>query len=158
MALLVDDRLVEASVPSMTVTENVGLKRPRMTGAVTARARAIVDTWGVTPADIDARLGSLSGGNIQRILLGRELDRGPKLLIALNPVHGLDPKSSAMVWSRLAERCAQGAGGLVFTTDLDEAMRHGHRVGVIRAGRVSPLVLTSEVVRLDLASWMVDGW
>jgi simple sugar transport system ATP-binding protein len=158
IALLVDDRVGEASVPLMSIEENVALKRSSPRFNRFERALSLIERWGVAPANPRAPMRTLSGGNMQRVLLGRELDLLPRLLIAINPVHGLDHRTSGLVWQRLRERCAQGGSIIVFTGDLDEAIEHGDRIAVMRDGRLSSFVEAGAASRHSLGAQMVNGW
>jgi simple sugar transport system ATP-binding protein len=168
LAMLVDDRLGEAGIGSFSTSDNLILKRPRpagtsrwgilRTGLVGRRSRDVIERWDIRPTDPAARFDTLSGGNMQRVLLARELMREPRLLVGLNPVQGLDARTTAMVWSHLRAMCDAGGTALVFTTDLDEALAEGDRVAIIFEGRLSPFCVpgTSEVE--GYASMMVNGW
>lgn len=168
IGLLVDDRLGEAAIGTFSVSDNLVLKRPRPRAlvrngffrrrAVHEHARSVIDAWGIEPADPDARFGTLSGGNMQRVLAARELDREPRVLIALNPVQGLDARTAAFLWNRLRALCERGGTVLVFTTDLDEAFAQADRCGVIFAGRVSPLAVRELADRDRYGEMMVNGW
>lgn len=168
VALLVDDRLGEAGIGSFSIAENLVLKRPRpdaltrrglfRSGRVLDHARSVIDTWGIEPSDPRARFVSLSGGNMQRVLAARELEREPLILIALNPVQGLDVRTSTLLWAHLRGIADRGSAVLVFTTDLDEALSWSDRCGVIHDGRVSPLLPVSQAVKRAYGSMMVNGW
>lgn len=168
LALLVDDRLGEAAIGSLSIAENLVLKRPRPSALarngifrrtrVAEHARSVIGAWGIEPSDPAARFGSLSGGNMQRLLAAREVERVPKVLIALNPVQGLDAMTADLLWSRLRELCDRGGAVLVFTTDLDEAMAQADRCGVMFDGRVSPLIAFDQVERSRFGAMMVNGW
>ncbi len=168
LGLLVDDRLGEAAIGPLTTADNLVLKRPRPPALarngifrrkrVVEYAQSVVDAWGIEPSDPEARFGSLSGGNMQRLLAAREIERVPKVLIALNPVQGLDAVTADLLWSRLRRLCDGGSAVLVFTTDLDEALAQADRCAVIFDGRVSPLIACGQVERNRYGAMMVNGW
>ncbi len=168
LALLVDDRLGEAAIGSFTVADNLILKRPRPPGIVRRgffrpgpvmdSVRSAIDAWGIEPSDPDARFDSLSGGNMQRLLAAREIDRDPRVLIAINPVQGLDARTAGVMWRRLRALCGAGGAALVLTTDLDEAMAHGDRCAVMFDGRVSRFQDASSMSRQAFGAMMVNGW
>lgn len=168
LGLLVDDRLGEAAIGSLSIAENLVLKRPRPRALarngffrrqrVVEHARSVIEAWGIEPSDPKARFGSLSGGNMQRLLSAREIERVPKVLIALNPVQGLDAVTADLLWSRLRGLCNGGSAVLVFTTDLDEALAQADRCAVIFDGRVSPLQQVDQVERSRFGAMMVNGW
>jgi simple sugar transport system ATP-binding protein len=158
ISFLTDDRVGEGGVAAMTVADNVVLKRPAPRDGRASLARKVVSSWRVTPSDIDAPFGTLSGGNMQRVLIGRELARNPSVLIALNPAYGLDAETATTVWSRFRVFARNGAGVLVLTSDLDEALAHGDRVAVMRSGAVSGFEPVRAANRSKLGSQMVLGW
>lgn len=168
LGLLVDDRLGEAAIGPLTTADNLGLKRPRPRAlarngffrrtSVAEHARSLIKAWGIEPSDPGARFGSLSGGNMQRVLAAREVEREPKVLIALNPVQGLDAITTDLLWSRLRDLCDRGGAVLVFTTDLDEALAQADRCAVMFDGRVSPLIAFDQVERNSYGAMMVNGW
>lgn len=168
LALLVDDRLGEAAIGSLSIAENLVLKRPRPESLargglfrrdrVLKHAQSVIARWGIEPSDPQSRFGSLSGGNMQRVLAARELDRDPQVLIALNPVQGLDVRTSSLLWTQLRRIADRGSGVLIFTTDLDEALSQADRCGVIHDGRVSPLLPVNRAAKRAYGSMMVDGW
>jgi simple sugar transport system ATP-binding protein len=95
---------------------------------------------------------------MQRLLVAREIERVPKVLIALNPVQGLDAMTADLLWSRLRVLCDRGGAVLVFTTDLDEALAQADLCGVMFDGRVSPLIAFDQVERNSYGAMMVNGW
>ncbi|CAN5792355.1 ABC transporter ATP-binding protein [soil metagenome] len=168
IGLLVDDRLGEAAVGSFTVAENLALKRPRdgkmerwgflRGAAMTDHAQSTIDGWDVHPRDPEIRFDTLSGGNMQRILAARELDRTLKVLVAVNPVHGLDVRTTAFMWRQMRVLCNDGGAVLYFTSDLDEAIEHSDLLAVMFDGRVSPMTAPHQTNRGELGSMMVNGW
>jgi len=122
------------------------------------RAGAAIDAWGIQPPDPGARFGTLSGGNMQRVLAAREIDREPRVLIALNPFQGLDARTAALLWRQLRGLCDRGNAVLVFTTDLDEALSDTDRCAVIFDGRVSAMEPVDRAARSRYATMMVNGW
>ncbi|MBA3378928.1 MAG: heme ABC transporter ATP-binding protein, partial [Chloroflexia bacterium] len=80
------------------------------------------------------------------------------VLIALNPVQGLDVRTTSLLWAQLRRIADRGSGVLIFTTDLDEALSQADRCGVIHDGRVSPLLPVNRAAKRAYGSMMVDGW
>jgi len=165
---LTDDRRGEGGVATMSLAANLVIKRQRRRPfsrfgllnrlAIRADARRRVAEWGIAPPDVDAPLDALSGGNIQKTLLAREMAVTPAVLIANKPTHGLDARTETLVWRAMRDITTRGGGVLVFTTDLDEALARADRVGVIFAGKVSGLAPAQETSRDELARMMVAGW
>lgn len=106
-------------------------------GRLRETARRAMDHWRVRYRSIDQRAGELSGGNIQRLILARELSVGVRLLIAAQPTRGLDVAATAFVRATLRElRDAEG-GVLLISSDLDELFELSDRLVVLLAGRIA---------------------
>ncbi len=141
-----DDRLGEASVPKLSVAENAVLKvfnqRPFSRWTVLNRAaiadhtqRLIRDFKIKTPGP-EVQLSTLSGGNIQKLLLARELARRPKLLVCNKPTQGLDVLTAESILQMLRTQADQGMTVLLISSDLDEILEVSNRVGVMVKGRL----------------------
>lgn len=106
------------------------------TRAMRTEARHRLDRFGVAYSDIGQPAGSLSGGNIQRLILARELPDA-RALVAAHPTRGLDISGTRAVWDSLAERSDAGCPVVVVSSDLDELLEHCQRVVVMRGGRIA---------------------
>lgn len=165
---LTDDRLGEGGVPKLSVAFNLVLKRHRVPRfsklgnlrkkSILADARMKVMEWSISPPSVDTPFGLLSGGNMQKVLLAREIATSPRMLIANKPTQGLDVRTQAIVWRALREVASRAGGVLVFSTDLDEARSQADRIAVMFGGRVSSLVPVDSIDRATLARMMVSGW
>lgn len=141
-------RLEEGLIPGLTLADHFilseGLSGLFIDHRKAARlAEERIDLYDIkgTP---ESTVESLSGGNQQRLLLA--LLRSPLSLILLeHPTRGLDIESTMYVWSRLKQRCSEGAAILFVSSDLDEILRYSDRVLVFFAGRVSPPLATEEL-------------
>jgi ABC-type uncharacterized transport system ATPase subunit len=111
-----------------------GLLRRR---AVTERCREILKTFAIEPAEPRFPAGALSGGNRQRLVVGRELDRSPVLVVAAHPTKGLDVAGAEFVRNRLVEERNRGGAVLLVSSDLGEILRLGDRIVVLFRGRVT---------------------
>jgi simple sugar transport system ATP-binding protein len=98
-------------------------------------AGRLLEEYDVRPADPDARAGSLSGGNQQKIVLAREMSLEPKVLVADNPTWGLDVGAIDYVHRRLIEMRDLGGAVLLLTLDLEELYKLSDRILVIYRGR-----------------------
>jgi simple sugar transport system ATP-binding protein len=142
-----EDRLLRAIVGSMTVEENVSLGRqhlaPFARGARIdfagrrARTEALLRDYDVRPPDPQARLIELSGGNQQKVVVARELDGAPRLVLAVQPTRGLDISAVAQVHARLRAARDRGCAVLVSSLDLEEVLALADRVYVLFEGRVT---------------------
>lgn len=147
VAHIPEDRLHRAIVGDMTVEENVALGRQHLAPFVRgpfidfagrrARAQALVEANDVRPRDVLARAGSLSGGNQQKLVVGRELDMKPKLLVVVQPTRGLDIAAVNAVRAKLRELARGGCAVLLVSLDLEEVLALADRVVVMFEGRVN---------------------
>ena len=86
---------------------------------------------------LDAPASSLSGGNLQRLIVARALAVDPRVLIAFNPTRGLDIAAARAVHDELAEACARGTTVLLISTELDEVLEISDRIAVLHRGKLS---------------------
>jgi simple sugar transport system ATP-binding protein len=130
------DRRHEALVLDWSVRDNVALGRQRTLPLARFgdAAREVIERFDVRPADPDAVVGQLSGGNQQKIVVGRTLTSAPKLVVAYQPTRGIDVGAAALVQSRLIEARNAGAGVLLISFELDEIFACADRVLVIANG------------------------
>ncbi|HEY2899992.1 MAG TPA: ABC transporter ATP-binding protein [Polyangia bacterium] len=152
---LPDEPLRNACVGAMTVAENIGFRRfdrqPFAIGrtlvshrALRKSARSLIAEYGIRTPGPDAPIGSLSGGNVQRAVLARELHEDVALLVASNPCFGLDFAAVAEIRSRLMEARNRGAAVLLISADLDEIFALADRIVVISEGRATHAVAIAE--------------
>ena len=144
--ILPEEPLRNASVSSMTVAENMALRvfdrtSFRKFGAILNRsairdfARQLIGNFSVRPPNADAPIGDLSGGNVQRAVLARELSSGKiGVLVAANPCFGLDFKATDFIRDKLLEARNHGAAVLVVSEDLDELLEIADRILVMSEG------------------------
>ena len=139
--------LQNACVANMTVADNLAFRvfdRPSMTlgrwflswRSLKARAVGLIARYNVRPASPGARIGDLSGGNVQRAVLARELGEEVEVLIAANPCFGLDFKAVAEIRSQIMQARNRGAAVLLVSEDLDEILELADRILVISAGKI----------------------
>ncbi len=162
-----DDRLGEGIVGSLSVGLNLFLKRigerpfwkhGRIQRAVLdGRAGELVREFGVRTPGVETRAGTLSGGNVQKILLARELSFDPRVVVFSKPTYGLDVKTTATVRDLIRRLAAGGGAALVISTDLDELLDIADRIAVLSRGRVVGVVpngpgVAEEVGRLMIGS------
>jgi simple sugar transport system ATP-binding protein len=152
-----DDRLRWDVIPDFTLADNLALSAVRAGGysraglldrrAVRRDGRRLLEEYGVRPADPDALMGRLSGGNQQKVVIARECAREPKALIASHPTRGLDVGATEFVARRLVALREAGCAVLLNSTDLDELLALSDRIAVLYRGRV---VLDSPSRSLDV--------
>jgi simple sugar transport system ATP-binding protein len=141
-----DDRLGEGIVGSLGVGLNLVLKRigqqpfwrrGRIQRAEIAReGRALVAQFDVRTPSVETRAATLSGGNIQKVLLARELSSDPKVVVFNKPTYGLDIRTTLAVRERIQELAAGGVASLVISTDLEELLGLCDRIAVLYQGRL----------------------
>jgi simple sugar transport system ATP-binding protein len=158
VAFVPEDRSTEGLIPAFTLTENValGLARTAPWGrgialdwrAATGETEALIDAFGVKADGPAAPAATLSGGNQQKLLIGRALALVPVVLVAENPTRGLDVQAARAVHDRLREAAARGLAVLLHSSDLDEVLRLGTRIVVMHRGtlREVPAGTPREVV------------
>jgi general nucleoside transport system ATP-binding protein len=122
--------------------------------AADALTRRIIDSYDVRCPGPAARVRLLSGGNMQKLILGRVLEPGPKIILANQPVRGLDIGAVTYVHSRLLEARDAGAAILLISEDLDEVMGLSDVIHVISHGRLSPAFRRGQMTPAELGLWM----
>ena len=152
---LPEEPLHNACAPRMSVAENLGFRtfdigddgqarfwlRPR---AIRERAADLVEAFGIKTSSLDADIASLSGGNVQRTVLARELTGDVDLLVIANPCFGLDFSAVAEIRSRIVAARNAGAAVLLISEDLDEIMELSDRIVVMSEGRFTYEVPAAE--------------
>lgn len=141
-----EDRTSEGLIPDLSLTENVvlgvGQAGPWVHGGriawreAGARTADLLREFEITASGPNARAGTLSGGNQQKLVLARELSRFPAVIVAENPTRGLDIGATAVIHARLRSAAAAGAAILFHSTDLDEVLYLADRVIVVARGLV----------------------
>jgi simple sugar transport system ATP-binding protein len=159
-----EDRHRQGAVADFTLAENAILESYRQAPvarrglidwrAAEAFARKILENYDVRAPGPATPIRLLSGGNMQKLILGRALEAGPRILLANQPVRGLDIGAIAYVQSRLLEARARGAAILLVSEDLDEILALADKIHVISAGRLSPAFARGEKTAAELGLWM----
>ncbi len=147
MSFVPEDRLGMGLVAGMDITENVLLKSyAKNKGLFVDRksgkklAKEIVERFNISTPSINHVVKKLSGGNIQKVLLGREIDLNPHLLITAYPVRGLDIGASYNIYDVLNEQKAKGVGILFIGEDLDVLRELCDRIMVVHDGKIMDIV------------------
>jgi general nucleoside transport system ATP-binding protein len=119
--------------------------------------RRIVDTFDVRTPGIEVPAASLSGGNQQKLIVGREMSGAPKVLIAAHPTRGVDVGAQAAIWDHLREARAAGLAVLLISADLDELIGMSDTLKVILRGRIVGEVDPHRVTPEELGSAMTGA-
>jgi general nucleoside transport system ATP-binding protein len=148
VAYIPEDRHEQGLVLDMTVWENAVLGReddPPFTSRIgilfiqkiKEMASRLVKLFDVRTRSINVNASTLSGGNQQKLVLARELDTSPKLLIASQPTRGLDVGAIEFVWRQILDQKAEGRGVLLISAELDEIYALSDRIVTIYEGRIT---------------------
>lgn len=150
-----EERLGHAAAPNMTLAENgllSGRVRRKLASSGFLRrsaaadfAREIVAGFDVRTPGIETRAGALSGGNLQKFVIGREVLQAPKVLVVNQPTWGVDARAAAQIRAALRTLAADGAGVIVISQDLDELMEIADTFAVLAGGRLSATRPAGEV-------------
>ena len=157
-----EERLGRGAVPTLSLAQNTLLTRTATVRAggwiaparVRALATKIIDRLQVKAGGPDAAARSLSGGNLQKFIVGREIDAGPKLLIVAQPTWGVDVGAAALIRGELLRLRDAGCALLVVSEELDELFEISDRLLVIAQGRLSPSVPIAEATVERIGEWM----
>lgn len=162
---MTDDRLGEGIVRNLGVSLNMFLKRigePPFwrwgridRRRINAEASALVKAFDIRTPGLDARAGTLSGGNMQKLLLARELSFNPKVVVFHKPTYGLDLKTTEHVRTVIRDLVGKGAAAVVISTDLDELIELSGRIAVLSRGRLVGVVDNGPHAAAEVGSLMI---
>jgi simple sugar transport system ATP-binding protein len=162
-----DDRLHEGVVARYAVSLNLVLKRigdPPFwrrgaidRAAIDATARELIGEFDIRTPSPGTSIGTLSGGNIQKTLLARELSFEPRAVVFNKPTHGLDVRTIALVRERIRALAARGVAALVISTDLDELLDLSDRIAVLSRGRIVGIVDNGPDAAMRVGELVVGG-
>ena len=164
MCFVPEERLGHAAVPNMTLIENTTLsarirKGLACWGFIDFRrsesfSRQVVDAFNVKAGGLAHAARSLSGGNLQKFIMGREILQAPTVLIAAQPTWGVDAGAAAAIHQALMQLAKDGAAILIISQDLDELMAICDRIAVIADGRLTEAqpvgMLTIESIGINM--------
>jgi general nucleoside transport system ATP-binding protein len=161
-----EERLGRGAVPALSLAHNTLLTRRSGIGAggwlklaeVRALAAHLIDRFRVKAGGPDAAAKSLSGGNLQKFLVGREIDAEPKLLIVAQPTWGVDVGAAALIRAELLTLRDAGCALLVVSEELEELFEISDRLHVVAQGRLSPALPTREATVERIGQWMSGLW
>ena len=142
MAFIHPDVRQDAILPEMTAAENLILdrisRRPKLNSKrLMGYAASLCDRYRIVTPDLATPAAALSGGNMQKIAIARELSRNPHVVVAMNPTRGLDIVATASIHSEMRLLAHHGAAVLVMTEDLDEAYTLAHKLHVMSRGHIT---------------------
>lgn len=167
MAFVPEERLGRGTVPELSLAQNMllshqgkstnwhGLIRFR---AIHTMAAGIIQRFNVKAAGPRAPASSLSGGNLQKYIIGREVTRNPKVLLVAQPTWGVDVGAAAQIRNELLALRDAGCAVLLISEELEELFQISDRLVVIAKGRVSPSVNTADASLDLIGQWMSGLW
>jgi simple sugar transport system ATP-binding protein len=161
-----EERLGRGAVPLLSLSQNTLLTRTETvskagwiaTRRVQRLANDLIARFNVKAGGAGASAKSLSGGNLQKFIVGREIAAGPKLLIVSQPTWGVDVGAAAQIRGELLALRDAGCALLVVSEELDELFEISDRLLVIAKGRLSPSVPTAEASTQQIGEWMSGLW
>ncbi len=165
-AFVPEERLGRGAVPDMSLSDNALLTAHGaglVTGGFISRAaeRAftadIIDRFDVRTPGPQAEAGALSGGNLQKFILGREITLAPKVLLVSQPTWGVDIGAATDIRRRLIEMRNDGAAILVISEELEELFQICDRLHVLHKGRLSPSLITAQVTAEEVGAYMIGA-
>ena len=162
-----EERIKFGIVPNLFVYENAVLKQHRRRlfsrvlflnyGSIRKHASAIIERFNVSVPTIDTPIKNLSGGNIQKLILGREISSRPVLLVAAHPTYGLDVGATEYIRKQLLQKREQGLAVLLVSEDLEEIFELCDRIAVMYEGRLMGILATAEATMEDVGLMMAGS-
>jgi len=163
-AFVPEERLGRGAVPDMSLEQNTLLTSGHLGlvnkqgwisfEKVKALGQLILDKYNVKSAGLSAQAKSLSGGNLQKFILGREIEQNPKLLACSHPTWGVDIGAAILIRHALIDLRDKGAAIIVVSEDIDELYQICDRICAICDGELSPVKNTQDVSIEQLGQWM----
>ncbi len=162
-----EDRLEQAAVPQMKIFENVALNNFKSSNffnnglinekKIREHSKKIISDFNVNTDNIDLKSQFLSGGNLQKLIMGRELITSPDLLICFNPTWGLDVGAINYIHETLVNINEQNKSIILISTDTDELLKLSDKISVIHKGKLSKIMNADEVTSEKLGILMGGG-
>jgi len=162
-----EERIKFGIAPGLFLYDNAILKQHHLDkfsknifleyGRIKKHTRSLVDDYNVATHSIDVEIKNLSGGNIQKLILGREISEKPSLLVASHPTYGLDVGATEYLREQLLIRRREGGAVLLFSEDLDEIFELCDRIAVIFDGELMGILEASDSEKLADIGLMMAG-
>lgn len=167
-AFIPEDRLGHSAVSNFSLPENILLSRNSVDGNMVRMgfinrsliqkvSNRVIEKFDVRTSTKNPLASSLSGGNLQKFLVGRELDRAPKILIVNQPTWGVDVGAAALIRQMLTDMTRTNAAVLLISHDLDEIFEIADRITVICRGQVTPTFGINEITREQIGLMMAGA-
>ena len=125
--------------------------------AIRAHADEMIEKYDIAAPDCEKPVRMLSGGNLQKVVLARELSRTPRVIVAVNPTYGLDVSAIEFVQKQLIDQRSRGAAILLVSEELDEVLRLSDRIAVFFQGRIAAMLEKDSFDRESIGRLMTGG-
>ena len=155
IAFVPENRLGHSAVPELTLSENILLSQfPNNNFSnhgilnnnfIEDHTKEVINNFNVVTPGSDVKASSLSGGNLQKFVIGREISSNPKLLIISHPTWGIDAGAEYSIRQSLINLAKNGTSIIVLSQDIDELIEITHRMAVIYNGSLSESFITKEI-------------
>lgn len=167
MAYVPADRLGRAAIAEKSLSDNAlltafdeglvnhGLLKPNAINTLTEK---IIKKYRVKATGSHALAKSLSGGNLQKFILGREIEQQPEVLVAAHPTWGVDVGAQTLIHEALLNLRDQGCAIIIISEDLDELFQISDRLGALCHGKLSPIAPTPAVDTTTVGRWMAGDF
>ena len=164
LSYIPEERMRDGMIKDFSIAENMILREHHknpfaqrgflMLKTIAEHSDKLIDSFRVKTPSRDTKAGTLSGGNIQKVVLAREISRQPRVLIAAQPTRGLDVGATEYVHAQLLEQRENGTGIMMISEDLDEVMALSDRIAVICEGELMGIVPRDEATPEKLGLMM----
>ena len=164
LAYIPEERMRDGAIREFSVEENIFLHdhaSPRFTHGMFLDftrmkdfASSLVRSFSVKTPSLDTPIKNLSGGNIQKLIMARELSRQPKLLVAAQPTRGVDIGATEYIHQRLLQQREEGTAILLISEDLDEIIELSDRIAVLYEGRIMGIVERDQATQEQIGLMM----
>jgi len=161
-----EERLGRATVPSHSLASNTLLTRKEHLPSswllhekpLRRLAAHLIERFAIKAPGPNATARSLSGGNLQKYVVGREIDAAPAVLVVAQPTWGVDVSAAVQIRAEILKLRDAGSAVLLVSEELDELIELSDTVRVMAAGRISPPIAASDVSRSRIGEWMSGLW
>jgi len=161
-----EERLGRATVPSHSLSNNALLTRQatlppsflRKDKPLRRLAMHLIERFSVKASGPNAAARSLSGGNLQKYVVGREIDAAPRVLVVAQPTWGVDVGAAAQIRAEILKLRDTGSAVLLVSEELDELLELSDTLRVMAAGRISPPLAARDAPRSLIGEWMSGLW
>jgi len=166
IAYIPEERVDQGALPDLSLGQNLLLSQCGAstdnfsslgfvrTRRLAAETKAVISRFNVKCGGAESTAATLSGGNLQKFIVGRELGKAPKILLVAQPTWGVDIASSMFIRHQIEELARGGAAVLVSSEDIDELMQMCDRIVVMSKGKMSPAVPRHQMNSERLGLWM----